>query len=190
MKKLKGFFAAVCVLAVCFSLTACGESEYYMFEGQRIKIMDGFEVVSVGFDFVNSDRWEITMPDEVNHWRVSSVVSIPDYFEVINISSDPAKTYSAECLPEKDCVMILNIGENISDIDGFNYSYVKIPNEDGTVTPYRILFYVVCSEKNEKYYSKDGRLYLRSDGTLEPVMSQYDVGENYTGAPGENLFKR
>ncbi len=75
---------------------------------------------------------------------------------------DAEEEYTVE-----DVKITLNIGKNITGLDYvvMNDSCPCI-NEDGSITVYHPVFYVMCSEENKYFYSKDGKLYERSTDRL------------------------
>lgn len=63
--------------------------------------------------------------------------------------------------------VVLNIGENIETIDYVDMdAYYPHVNSDGSVTFYHPAVYVNCSENNEFFYSKDGKLYEKKTDRL------------------------
>ncbi len=67
----------------------------------------------------------------------------------------------------EETVFTLNLGKNISKIEkvamGFYYTSL---NDDGSITVYHPVVYVVCSEENKHFYSENGRLYSRKTNEL------------------------
>ena len=68
----------------------------------------------------------------------------------------------------KDIVFTLKIGKSIQEInvDFTKCMYAQISEKDGSTAIYRILVQVECSEDNQVFYSKDGKLYRRDRDSL------------------------
>ena len=64
-------------------------------------------------------------------------------------------------------VFRLNIGKNIEKIDSIAMDvYFPHVNDDGSITFYRPVVYIVCSDENKHFYSKDGKLYDKKTNRL------------------------
>ena len=69
-------------------------------------------------------------------------------------------------------VFTLKIGKNIEKVNfgflaaGNSFRYVAIDQEDGSVIFYKVFLIVECDEQNEKFYSKDGKLYDKKNNSL------------------------
>ena len=67
----------------------------------------------------------------------------------------------------EEMVFTLKLGKNISKIERVVMGdYYPQLNEDGSVTIYHPVVYVVCSEENKHFYSENGRLYSRKTNEL------------------------
>ena len=67
----------------------------------------------------------------------------------------------------EDVVFILNIGKNIEVVDYVVMDeYYPHINEDGSITFYHPVVNINCSEENEHFYSKDGKLYDKKTNAL------------------------
>lgn len=71
----------------------------------------------------------------------------------------------------------LKLGKNISSItcvhgntNSKSNQYIAVKNDDGSVTFYNVLFRVECSDENKTFYSKDGKLYLKKDDSLDSSL--------------------
>lgn len=51
--------------------------------------------------------------------------------------------------------------------------YFPHTNDDGSVTFYHPVVYINCSEENEKFYSKDGMLFDKSNDELITEFEYY-----------------
>lgn len=62
---------------------------------------------------------------------------------------------------------VLNIGKNITQIYdvGMNWYYPHI-NDDGSITFYHSVVYVICSDENQYFYSENGKLYDKKTDEL------------------------
>jgi hypothetical protein len=61
----------------------------------------------------------------------------------------------------------LIIGKNIRNLSHILFPcYYPHINEDGTVTFYHPVVYVICSQENKYFYSKNGKLYSRATNEL------------------------
>ena len=59
------------------------------------------------------------------------------------------------------------LGQNINSIINVSADdYFPHINDDGTITFYHAVVEIVCSEYNETFYSKEGKLYFSKDNTL------------------------
>ena len=66
-----------------------------------------------------------------------------------------------------DIPVVLNIGENIETIDYVDMNkYYPHVNDDGSIIFYHITVYINCSEENQFFYSKDGKLYEKKTDRL------------------------
>mgnify|MGYP007069935896 CR=1 FL=1 len=66
----------------------------------------------------------------------------------------------------KELVFKLNIGGNVSKLMIEDGCRIRYSDENGTSIYYEVVYNVTCSDKNETYYAKDGKLYLRTDDSL------------------------
>jgi hypothetical protein len=75
---------------------------------------------------------------------------------------DISEEYSIE-----DVVINLNIGKNIEVIDFVvMHQYFPHINEDRSITFYRPVVNICCSDENKYFYSKDGKLYNKITNQL------------------------
>ena len=73
-----------------------------------------------------------------------------------------SEEYNVECP-----VFRLVIGKNIEVIEHVEMNnYFPHINEDGSITLYHPVVYIICSEENEHFYSKDGKLYDKKTDEL------------------------
>lgn len=67
----------------------------------------------------------------------------------------------------KDIVFDLNIGKNIEVVDFVVMDeYYPHINEDGSITLYHSVVNINCSNENQHFYSKDGKLYNKKTDEL------------------------
>ncbi len=66
----------------------------------------------------------------------------------------------------EELTYVLDIGKNIETIVNVSDPYYPHINEDGSITFYHPVFYINCSEENENFYSKNGRLYHKDTDEL------------------------
>lgn len=139
------------------------------------------------------DGIQITIPDEYNGIPITQLggknsidkadsfsihisnhfLNVPEdspYYGVTYTDPDNAKitdTYVVE-----DLVFVLNIGKNINKIElaVFDYYYPSF-DETGSLVFYHPVVYVVCSEQNDTFFSKDGVLY---DKSTESQVLEFD----------------
>ncbi|MBO4688160.1 MAG: hypothetical protein J5636_06565 [Clostridiales bacterium] len=83
--------------------------------------------------------------------------------------TDPEKYKDVE-VSFDEVVFTLKIGKNIktvhmnyNDREDFDYNWVGIEKEDGSVVFYRVYFEVECDDENKTYFSKDGKLYQKKN---------------------------
>lgn len=74
-----------------------------------------------------------------------------------------------------DIPVVLNIGENIETVEFVSSDeYYPHVNEDGSVVFYHVTVYINCSEYNEFFYSKNGKLYEKKTNKL---ITDFDYSE-------------
>lgn len=85
---------------------------------------------------------------------------------------DIKKLEISEDYTVEEIVFRLNIGENIEVIENVEMdNFYPHINEDGSITFYHPVVSVNCSDKNKRFYSKDGKLYTRNTDELVSVFS-------------------
>ncbi len=126
----------------------------------------------------SEDSMTITVPDEYKGYKINSLggffgTGVPMFFRVEPDDKENNGYYYKYTYPEydpgaeyKELVFTLEIGKNISKIKGVEDGFLYRKNENGAVVCCEVVYNIICAEGNDNYYSKDGRLYLRSDDTL------------------------
>ncbi len=75
----------------------------------------------------------------------------------------------------ENVIFKLNLGKNITRIELVSMGdYLAWINEDESITFYHPVVYIVCSEENKHFYSRDGRLYSRETDELITAFSYAD----------------
>ena len=144
--------------------------------------------------FVSSYQWDgtdekktITIPNEVGENKVTRLggysgrgcpepflISLTDDYR---ITIDGEKIYSFNSEDELDTWgfeyeienvrFTLNIGKGINKVVNVDMSnYYPKENEKGKVILYHPVVYIECDEDNRTFYSKDGKLYYKSNDEL------------------------
>lgn len=136
---------------------------------------------------VYTEKLGITIPDEYDGVPVKRIGGfygrgLPQPFSLscaelyMNAPEDSkyASVFSGEHLQYVDdefsvvdIPVVLNIGENIETIDYVDMNkYYPHVNDDGSIIFYHITVYINCSEENQFFYSKDGKLYEKKTDKL------------------------
>lgn len=193
MKKILCVVFVLFFVMSCFSFMGCykvglfihdvyrGEDMYI----QYFSLEDHYSILFMNLD-CSSDILQITVPDEHDGVIINCIGEAASrnefFFNITGIDNCETNWYSES--EAEDIVIIINIGKNLQYVSDIISGTISKKNSDGTKTDYRIRYYFNCSEENECFYSYNGRLYTRSG--RNPVYPDCDVGENYTGMPGEN----
>ncbi|MBP5491315.1 MAG: hypothetical protein J6Y08_00540 [Clostridiales bacterium] len=90
----------------------------------------------------------------------------------VKYKGDDPEAYDME-VSFDEVVFTLKIGKNIerqyifyANVSSDVYDYIAIENDDGSVTFYKVYFEVEVSKDNEKFYSKNGKLYAVKNDEL------------------------
>lgn len=184
--KAKHIFTAllcVCLMgALLFSLTAC--SLFYDFEH-----VDCF---GIGYSkreknaFISSCRWDgdrdnmtFIIPDDYNGIKIRDLGGyfgrgVPCPFG-ISVNTEEVTFVSSETFGDDDyesLVFTVVLGKSISNVKyvvGKNYFGTNTQNENGEYisdTLYKVVYYFEVSPENPTFYSENGKLYNKSDGSL------------------------
>ena len=136
----------------------------------------------------------IDIPDDINGNRITALggffgTGVPARFKVSTDKGAQELGYyndqyafqatDKENSEYKELVFKLNIGGNVSKLMIEDGCRIRYSDENGTGIYYEVVYNVTCSDKNETYYAKDGKLYLRADDSL--VELDYPDG-NVNGA--------
>ncbi len=135
----------------------------------------------------DEEDFEITVPDEYNglpvtrfghsslvptapfHINMDSYINAPEDSEYnCCFTKDMIVTCTdGELLRIENVVFKMHIGKNIKEIKDVDMDcYYPHINHDGSITFYHPVTEIYCSEENKYFYSEDGRLYKKSDGSL------------------------
>lgn len=136
-----------------------------------------------------AESYEITIPDEYDGMPIKQIggyfgTGFPDPFSIslaelyMNApeESEYFGTFHEDSINDIDIpdeytvvnvVFKLNIGQNIEVIEYVDMDrYYPHINEDSSITFYHPVVEIACSEENKHFYSKDGKLYNKSNNEL------------------------
>ena len=128
------------------------------------------------------DRDLVSMGAKVTGFRVESDSKYWFYNQRIGSNSETEQVnVDMSTVEMKDVVFTLKLGKNISEIRA-SYSqrapsYLVFKRESGFVM-YRVLFNIECPEENKTFYSRDGKLYKKSDDQLVDSFTYYTDVKN------------
>jgi len=189
---MKKFLALILPIILLFCLTGCVFEEVsllYSVDGEK----DGFYIAvneTANCCFVGGytcteyvKNQEITIPDEYENKPITRIggycgrgVPSPFYISLEELymnalegseyaavfCGDISDDYHVEELP-----FIFHIGQNIKTIEYVEMEqYYPHINEDGSITFYHPVVYVICSENNTYFYSQNGKLYDKKTNEL------------------------
>ena len=136
----------------------------------------------------------ITIPDDYEGIPVTRIggtfgrgVPTPFYIDISDLyvnapSNSKYKSIFSESMINHDYIeedyqveelrFILNIGKNIKEIYdvGMQMYYPHI-NDDGSITFYHSVVYIICSDENQYFYSENGKLY---DKKTDELISDFE----------------
>ncbi|MBO6229251.1 MAG: hypothetical protein J6O50_01675 [Ruminiclostridium sp.] len=136
----------------------------------------------------------IDIPDDINGNRITALggffgTGVPARFSVSTDKGAQELGYyydqyafqatDKENSEYKELVFDIDIGSNVGKLMFENGCRIRYSDDNGTSIYYEVVYNVTCSDKNETYYAKDGKLYLRADDSL--VELDYPDG-NVNGA--------
>ncbi|MBR6619005.1 MAG: helix-turn-helix transcriptional regulator [Clostridia bacterium] len=146
-----------------------------------------------------TDNFEITVPDEYNNIPIEKLgglsgsskapfcIDISDLYMNTDKNSEYNAIYRSDTLTPnaieenisiQNVVFRLNIGENIKEIEYVDMDeYYPHLNKNGTVTFYHPVVEIYCSEDNEHFYSKDGKLYNKATKELITDFAYSYIGK-------------
>ncbi len=158
--------------------------------------LNGLEITYYNvFDFACADCYiadeeakifEITIPDECNGIPIKKIgrknlspffIDISDlymnapenseYYFTVYTSDALTSNAIEESFTIQNVIFKLNIGKNINQIRNVDMdTYYPHINEDGSLIFYHPVVDIYCSDDNEHFYSKDGKLYNKETDTL------------------------
>lgn len=129
----------------------------------------------------------ITVPDEYNGIPITQIggyygTGVPTPFQIslcVYMNTDEDSKYHGiwggdiedynleEEYTIVDVPFVLNIGKNIKSVKYVSMDeYYPYINEDESITFFHPVVEINCSEENEYFYSKEGRLYSKKDDKL------------------------
>ncbi|MBR6696643.1 MAG: hypothetical protein IKL73_00055 [Lachnospiraceae bacterium] len=193
---MKKFITLLSILILSFLLCSCDTKEASLFynsidkyEGFDIATNKISNCCFVGMYSCEqyTDNMEITIPDEYNNIPIERIggyygTGVPTPFQIyvnefINAPEDSRYNGVFTSHPDnfnltdkytiKDVSFTLRIGKNINSIvyviKDCYYPYI---NEDSSITFYHPVVEIICSNDNEHFYSKDGKLYNKDTDEL------------------------
>ena len=124
----------------------------------------------------------VSMGAKVTGFRVESDSQYWFYNQKIGSNSETEQVnVDMSAVEMKDIVFTLKIGKNIREIRAAYSqrvpSYLVFKRESGFVM-YRVLFNIECPEDNKTFYSRDGKLYKRSNDELLDEFTYYTDVKN------------
>jgi len=134
----------------------------------------------------NKDSMSINIPDKINGYAVKALggysgrgVSIPFCVNLPEkLKEDAIFRYESDTpfdVPVEDLHFNINIGTNVKELTNIRFKdYFIYGNYIKDTYSYRIVVSVNCSEDNKTFYSKDGKLYRRSDDSLVDEFFYYN----------------
>ena len=181
LKKIGSFFM---ILTLVFALSGC-----HTYDGPTKEI--GNLTIRLG----SNEKYAMAVSWKWDGDPDNTVIEIPEEYKenvpidsiggaggtnapltLFYITSDSKAKYSDIDLNTNystdEMVFTVKLSKNIGKVHFFSQSngedlkYVPIDQEDGSVIFYKILLIVECDERNENFYSKDGKLYNRKTGDL------------------------
>jgi len=193
---MRKVLSIILILAVILSLSGCWVEGFFYSAAGSINGFDVATCKFERAAFVSQyncteyvQNMEITIPDEYGGFPVTTLggstgtgylcpfgISLASYvntpkgsefdspFSVVGDLDDYefSEEYNVECP-----VFRLVIGKNIEVIEHVEMNnYYPHINEDGSITLYHPVVYIICSEENEHFYSKDGKLYDKKTDEL------------------------
>lgn len=194
MKKFYAIVLSLCLtifLAGCvLEGTSFFYTDYVELDGFEICINKVANCCFVGgYDCTEyTENLEITIPDDYNGIPIKQIggysgtgfpapfsislftlyMNAPEESEYYAVfDGDAVKYGSSEEYTVEDVVFTLNIGKNIEVIDYVEMdAYYPHINDDGSITFYHAVVNITCSDENEHFYSKDGKLYDKKTNEL------------------------
>ncbi len=138
----------------------------------------------------DKDSMNINIPDKVDGYYIKALggytgrgfptpfcVLLPEKLKedaVLNCHSDTPGD-----VPIEELHFTINIGANIKELKNVNFKrYYLYGNYIKNFYGYSIAVSINCSEKNKTFYSKDGKLYRRSDDSLVDEFFYYDESKD------------
>jgi len=171
MKRIISVLAAAALLLLSSCSLEYTTSRYVTKDGVNYYTSSTRKTCFAGECVIGSDADELTIPDEVDGYRVAALGGItgrsgaPMPF----IISLPGARYPClkEDLPEGANVtekdIVLRLGKNIETVNEVPMGYLYVEKMDEYV---HLTVYVVCDGDNPYYYSEGGRLFERKSGEL------------------------
>lgn len=171
------------IMCAC-ALTACTYSQYESFEEGNINGGYNKHDAFVGMCFWDGGDKVIELPDEYNGLPVTTLggyigIGSPDPFAIV-LRDENYRMYrdsfiNAIELPDDEYETItftVKIGKNLRGIEdalGKLFFGIETIDENGNEIidiVYKVAYYFEVDSNNKTFYSKDGKLYNKSDDTI------------------------
>ncbi len=181
---LKRSGMVACFFAVLWAMSGCSLFYHGVFDGES-----GFYLCYSDLHkdcFVGEYAWDgtedgktIFLPETYKNYPVTKLggyfgrgVPMPFHVElplhadyVTDVEPEDAPDWYPNGYEVVDMTFTLVVGENLREVYYTNNPYFAQENSDGSYTLYRVSFSVTCSPQNPVFYSDEGRLYNRFDGS-------------------------
>ena len=180
---------SVCLIIPVLEETSLLYTESVTANGFRIGVNRIAKVCyAAGYECTaHTEKLGITIPDEYDGVPVKRIggfygrglpqpfslsyaelyMNAPEDSEYASVFSGEHLQYVDDEFSVVDIPVVLNIGENIETIDYVDMNkYYPHVNDDGSIIFYHITVYINCSEENQFFYSKDGKLYEKKTDKL------------------------
>ena len=196
---MKRFISVFLIISVLFSLVGC--SQLYS-EAVTVDGLDFYVNQSQNRCFVGSFTYdpsnpvtEIVIPDYYDGVPVTQIggyygFGAPVAFMIVSASAvapaDEDSGYSTvleEALDKYDTSLTpsvvdinftLHIGKNVEVIEEVYINDFWHVNDDGSMICFHPILKISCSEENETFYSKNGKLYFKENDTLVSAFYSED----------------
>ena len=142
----------------------------------------GAKITYIGASDYRRPRFSVSNDDSAHDYCLTTGFKNSEAYhsDVFIVPDDPA-FFGIQ--PDRDVnietlIFTVKIGSEVEYLNFYSYDlYMITENDDGVITIYKYYYYFECSEDNEKFFSKDGKLYLKK--TLEPVyVTDSEIPEN------------
>ena len=177
-------FTVILIAVICcfsaFALCGCTPAQYESFEYGNITGAYSRHDAFIGMCFWDGGDKVIELPDEYNGVPVTKLggatgIGVPNAFYINLRDKDYNYHGNTIKLPDSEYEKIMftvKIGKNlqrIERVEGKMFFGSVITDENGEEifdTLYKVVYYFEVDSNNAAYYSKDGRLYRKSNDTV------------------------